>query len=241
MPLSGRVFLIAGATSGIGLASSREVIRRGGHVFGIGRRSEHPLDGVEGYHAVTMDLEERASFDGLRRLVAQNSGISDVVCSIGRGAGAIGDFEQLAMASIEAAMSVNLLAPLRFLRATLPHLRRKESGDVFVLGSEASLRGAKRGSIYAGAKFALRGIVQSLRAEYARFGVRVVGVYPGMTRTSFFDDLDFEPGDDDSHAILPEDIANLIADIAASADHFIVDELVITPRQHVIQSKKRKP
>ena len=45
MPLSGRVFLIAGATSGIGLALSREVIRRGAHVFGIGRRSEHPLKG----------------------------------------------------------------------------------------------------------------------------------------------------------------------------------------------------
>ena len=104
------------------------------------------------------------------------------------------------------------------MRATLPHLRRKGSGDVFVLGSEASLRGAKRGSIYAGAKFALRGIVQSLRAEYARFGVRVVGVYPGMTRTSFFDELDFEPGEDDGHAILPEDIGNLISDVAASAD-----------------------
>ena len=74
MPLSGRVFLIAGATSGIGLALSREVIRRGAHVFGIGRRSEHPLEGVEGYESVTMDLEEKSSFESLRRLVAQNSG-----------------------------------------------------------------------------------------------------------------------------------------------------------------------
>ena len=239
MPLSGRVFIIAGATSGIGLAVSREVIRRGAHVFGIGRRSEHPLEGVEGYEPVTMDLEEKSSFEALRRLIAQNSGISDVVCSIGRGAGAIGDFEQLNMGAIEASMNVNLLAPLRFLRATLPHLRRKGSGDVFVLGSEASLRGAKRGSIYAGAKFALRGIVQSLRAEYARFGVRVVGVYPGMTRTSFFDELDFGPGEDDGHAILPEDIGGLISDVAASADRLIVDELVLSPRQHVIRSKPR--
>ena len=72
------------------------------------------------------------------------------------GAGAIGDFEQLNMGAIEASMNVNLLAPLRF-EGDPPHLRRKGSGDVFVLGSEASLRGAKRGSIYAGAKFALRG------------------------------------------------------------------------------------
>ena len=114
MPLSGRVFLIAGATSGIGLALSREAIRRGAHVFGIGRRSEHPLEGVEGYESVTMDLEEKSSFESLRRLIAQNSGISDVVCSIGRGVGAIGDFEQLNMGAIEASMNVNLLAPLRF-------------------------------------------------------------------------------------------------------------------------------
>ena len=45
MPLSGRVFLIAGATSGIGLALSREVIRRGAHVFGIGRRLNTPWKG----------------------------------------------------------------------------------------------------------------------------------------------------------------------------------------------------
>ena len=61
-----------------------------------------------------MDLEEKSSFESLRRLVAQNSGISDVVCSIGRGTGAIGDFEQLNMGAIEASMNVNLLAPLRF-------------------------------------------------------------------------------------------------------------------------------
>ena len=239
MPLSGRVFLVAGATSGIGLACSREIIRRGGHVFGIGRRTDHPLDGGESYQKVVMDLENPTSFDELRRLIAQNSSISDLVCAVGRGVGAIGDFEQLSMQAIEASLNVNLVAPLRFMRATLPHLRKMEGGDVFVLGSEASLRGAKRGSIYASAKFALRGLVQSLRAEYARSGVRVVGVYPGMTRTEFFDSLDFEPGDDDSHAILPEDIALLIADVAASADRLVVDELILSPRQHVIKSKRR--
>ena len=240
MPLSGRVFLIAGATSGIGLASSREIIRRGGYVFGIGRRSAHPLEDVESYQKVVMDLEDSESFEELRRLLSQNSSISDIICAVGRGVGAIGDFEQLSMETIESSLNVNLVAPLRFMRATLPHLRRAEGGDVFVLGSEASLRGAKRGSIYASAKFALRGLVQSLRAEYARFGVRVVGVYPGMTRTEFFDLLDFEPGDDDAHAILPEDIALLIADVAASADRLVVDELILSPRQHVIKSKRRK-
>ena len=239
MPLSGRVFLVAGATSGIGLACSREIIRRGGHVFGIGRRAEHPLESSEAYHKVVMDLEEKASFDQLRRLLAQNSSISDIICAVGRGAGAIGDFEQLSMQTIEASLNVNLVAPLRLMRATLPHLRKLEGGDVFVLGSEASLRGAKRGSIYASAKFALRGLVQSLRAEYARFGVRVVGVYPGMTRTEFFDSLDFEPGDGDAHAIQPEDIALLIADVAATADRLVVDELVLSPRQHVIKTKRR--
>ena len=135
MPLSGRVFLIAGATSGIGLAVAREVMRRGGHVFGIGRRAEHPLDGADGYQPVIMDLEDKSAFDSLKRLVAQNSAISDLVCSVGRGVGAIGDFEQLSMSAVESSLDGNLRAPLRFLRATLPHLRRKEAGDVFVLGS----------------------------------------------------------------------------------------------------------
>ena len=58
MPLSGRVFLVAGATSGIGLACSREIIRRGGHVFGIGRRTEHPLDDLESCLLYTSDAAD---------------------------------------------------------------------------------------------------------------------------------------------------------------------------------------
>lgn len=238
MPLSGRIFLVAGATSGIGKACAEEVMRRGGHVFGIGRRREHPLQDYEAYTPVVLDLTRPEALTALKQLLMQNSEMSDVICCVGGGRGAIGDYEQLKMVDIESAVSLNLLAPMRLLRAMLPHLRKRESGDVFMVGSEASLKGAKRGSVYAATKFAIRGLNQSLRAEYARYGVRVVGVYPGMTRTPFFDELDFEPGDDDAHALSPTDIAHVIVDAAVMPERVIIDEIVLSPRLHVIQTKK---
>ena len=58
MPLSGQ-FHNYRCDKRYWLAVSREAIRRGAHVFGIGRRSEISLEGVEGYESATMDLEEK--------------------------------------------------------------------------------------------------------------------------------------------------------------------------------------
>ncbi len=240
MPLSGRIFVVAGATSGIGKSCAEEVMRRGGHVFGIGRRADHPLSGYEAYTPVQMDLTQSDAIQELKRLLMQNSEISDVICCVGGGVGAIGDYEQLKMTDIEDAVTLNVVAPMRLLRVVLPHLRKRESGDVFIVGSEASLRGAKRGSVYAATKFAIRGLTQSLRAEYARYCVRVIGVYPGMTRTPFFEELDFEPGSEEAHALMPEDIAVVIADAAVAPERVVMDEIVLSPRLHVIQSKRKQ-
>ena len=71
-----------------------------------------------------------------------------------------------------------------------------------LIGSEAALAGGARGAVYSATKFALRGFCQSLRQESAAAGIRVTLINPGMVRTDFFDQLDFEPGEDLAHAIV---------------------------------------
>ena len=62
----------------------------------------------------------------------------------------------------------------------------EKHGHIIVLGSEAALRGAKKGSIYAASKFALRGFLQALREEVSSSGIRITLINPGMVRTTFF-------------------------------------------------------
>jgi NADP-dependent 3-hydroxy acid dehydrogenase YdfG len=99
------------------------------------------------------------------------------------------------------------------------------------------LTGGKEGSVYCASKFGLRGFAQSLRLECAKSEIRVSLINPGAVRTAFFDDLHFEPGDRAENAIQPEDVAATVLSILAMRGGTVVDEINLSPRKRVWQSK----
>ena len=122
----------------------------------------------------------------------------------------------------------------------VPAMKRRKRGDLIFIGSEAALSGGRKGAVYAAAKFALRGLAQSLRQECAGSGVRVALVNPGMTRTAFFDGLDFGPGEQSGHAILAEDVAEVVSSVLAMRPGTVIDEVNLSPLQKVVRFRKRK-
>ena len=106
------------------------------------------------------------------------------------------------------------------------------------MGSEAARTGGKRGAVYSAAKFGLRGLAQSLRQECAASGVRVSIVNPGMVKTAFFDELDFQPGDAPDNYILPEDVARAVLAILETRTGTVVDEINLSPQKKVIRFPK---
>ena len=62
-------------------------------------------------------------------------------------------------------------------------------------------------------------------------------IQPGMVRTPFYDSLGFEPGEDDSQAILPEDIAEMVELILKMRAGTVCDEIVLSPMKKVVQKK----
>ena len=67
--------------------------------------------------------------------------------------------------------------------------------------------------------------------------MRVMGVYPGMVRTPFFDSQSFEPGPDETHALAPEDVAEVVMTMLALPRNAVVDEVEMTPLKKVISRK----
>ena len=122
-------------------------------------------------------------------------------------------------------------------RAVVPYFKKQGRGDLLFTGSEASLRGAARGTLYCAAKFGMRGMTQSLRQECSRNGIRVMGIYPGMVRTPFFDELSFEPGADVDNAIAPEDVAKVVSTMLSLPRSTVIDEVELTPLKKVIAKK----
>ena len=82
-------------------------------------------------------------------------------------------------------METNFFGPLRLIQSTLPHLRAQRSGTIVNISSVAGFDGLPTCGLYAGSKFALEGLSESLSRELVPFGIRVLIVEPGGFRTNF--------------------------------------------------------
>jgi 3-hydroxy acid dehydrogenase/malonic semialdehyde reductase len=235
MPHLKRTALITGASSGIGAAIATALLREHWRVVGIARNfSKFAPDGD--FHPESLDLADLDDLpERLSVLSARHPAVDAVI--LGAGQGRFGSLEEFSYAQIRALTDLNFTSQAYVVRAFLPLLKRRGGGNLVFIGSEAALRGSRKGSVYCAGKFALRGFAQALREECGKSGVRVAVINPGMVKTPFFDGLDFEPGADESHYLTPEDVAEaalLVLNARASA---VIDEINLSPRNRVVRFK----
>ena len=231
------LIVISGSNSGIGLAMAREMLDRRYAVLGLVKdAATDPLQHRE-YRQEKVDLSDAdglpdriteivRTLDGPVRALVNNAGI-----------GRMGFLEQLSVKDIRLVMDTNFLSHAIVTRAFLPLLKRQGSGDIVFTGSESALSGGRQGSIYCASKFAIRGFAQSLREECGKSGVRVSLINPGAVRTPFFDDLHFEPGEDEDNAIAPEDVAAALAMALEARPGAVLDEINLSPLNQVWRKK----
>ena len=108
------------------------------------------------------------------------------------------------------------------------------------MGSEAGVVGKKKSTLYSAAKFGLRGFAQALRDEVSSNDIRVCLINPGMVRSSFFNKLDFYPGENHENAIETFDVAASAIDILMMRRGTVVDEVNLSPIKKMIVFDKKK-
>ena len=129
----------------------------------------------------------------LKQILTNHPQINCLISNAGYGN--FGPLENYSTLQINKFLSTNLTSHLVITKHLLPHFKRNKMGDIIFIGSEAGLSGAKNGSLYCTAKFGLKGFSEALSKDVVNNNIRVSIINPGMVRTGFFENLNFEPGD----------------------------------------------
>lgn len=228
-----RTVLVTGASSGIGLAIVKKLLQQGHQVVAVSRT----IQTMAGLTAVQLDLSRLQDLPPqLKQLAKDYPDIDAVIFAAGMGQ--FGSLEEFSYSQIETLMNVNFTSQVFLTRALIPVLKRKKRADLIYIGSEAALKGSRKGAIYCASKFALRGFTQALREECSNSGVRVCLLNPGMVKTPFFDKLNFAHGDHESNYLLPEDIAEAVDYVMNARTQIVIDEIILNPLNKVVKFKK---
>lgn len=185
MELRDRVVLVTGASSGIGRALALALSREGANVGLVARRRER-LEEVAAALAtpgivLAGDVTDDAFCASAVETLAGRFGRLDVAIA-NAGVSMNAPFEKTDPAVLRRLLDVNYFGAVHLARHALPHLERARGSLVFI-SSVVGKRGFPTRSGYAAAKFAVQGLFESLRAEWAGRGVHVGIVCPGFTDT----------------------------------------------------------
>ncbi|MDP9342801.1 MAG: SDR family NAD(P)-dependent oxidoreductase [Actinomycetota bacterium] len=188
MDLRGAGCLVTGASSGIGRATALRLAAAGARIVALGR-SRPALDEVAARTSGTAVVADLTDPDALGRAVQEARdavGAIDVLVN-NAGEGWAGRFEEMDPADAERLVAVNLLAPIRLVRAVLPDMVQRRRGAIVNVSSIAGHVGVGEEAVYAATKAALITLSESLRDELRGSGVSVGVVSPGVIETPFFE------------------------------------------------------
>jgi NAD(P)-dependent dehydrogenase (short-subunit alcohol dehydrogenase family) len=241
--LAGQVAIVTGASSGLGRAAARRLANDGAKVSLLARDAGG-LTGVQqeitvgGRTALALpaDLAKPAAADAAVRRTVAEWGRVDILINAA-GTDVPGPIEEISVTDWDRVIAVNLRAPFLLSRAAFRHMRAAGGGTIVNVSSVAGLRGWANAAAYCAAKFGLTGFTQALAAEGKPHNIRACVLYPGAMDTSWGtwgahqrDSSGPLPSARPAEeALPPEQVAELIAWIAAAPPAMTVPQVIVTP------------
>lgn len=234
--IAGKHAIITGGSRGIGLATAEALGRRGSRVSLLARNEDTLEQAAEGLRGAgvtvataAVDVADQSAVEDAVAAVTAELGPCDVLVTCA-GASRPGRFLELDDEVFRRLMDVNYFGTLHAIRAVAPSMAERGTGSVVGVSSTAGLLGVYGYTAYGASKFAVRGMLESLRQELRPHGVQVACAYPADVDTDMLrEEAVYKPAETAALAgtidpIPPERVAAaIVRGIETGAGHITSD------------------
>ncbi|MCP0913674.1 SDR family oxidoreductase [Legionella sp. 27cVA30] len=219
------LILITGASSGIG-ASAARLFAQVGFPLGLLARNIHALHALNLKESICIETDV-TDFNAFQRAVQQaEEKYGPVDCLINNaGFGKTGDFDTLTQQEHERMVHVNLLGVIHGMETVLPGMKSRRSGTIINISSLADRHSRPQLATYAASKAAVKSLSESLRAAYAKFGIRICNFSPAKVKTPLLMQSNLH----DEQVIPVDEIAKMLLWIYEQPKSICIRDIVIAP------------
>jgi 3-oxoacyl-[acyl-carrier protein] reductase len=190
MEILNSTFLITGGSAGIGKASAKLIIEKGGKVAITGRDEKRLNDTAKkiGAYPIHADAANEKDVEKTYDLFLKE--FKKLDCLVNN-AGIGGEWQEvwdLTLEDFQKVYSVNVFGAAMMAKSASQIFKKQKYGNIVNISSTAGVKGFQNGTVYASSKFALRGMTECWRTELRKYNVRVILINPSEVLTAFGED-----------------------------------------------------
>lgn len=230
-----KIAILTGASRGIGLAVAKRLISLDYRVYGIARSFENTQFLHENFIPMECDVLDTNKLMQLIESIRNNEPQIDLLVN-NAGVGYFGPHEQLKVKDIQTMIRTNLEAPIILCRLLLRDLK-KSRGTIISISSVTAKHASTHGCAYSASKAGLSHFFISLFEEVRKYGVKVTTIHPDITKSSFYDKLDFTYENGPDTVLLDEQIADAVEYVLGNRNNIVVNDITIRPQKNRIRRK----
>ncbi len=233
--LSDKVAAVTGAASGIGLECAKAFLAAGARVVLIDRAEDKLRDlcAELGPRAIPLvvNLTDPGSVEGMMPQILAAAGQLDIFHA-NAGSYVGGEVADGDPDAWDRMLNLNINAAFRSVRAVLPHMVERRTGDIVMTSSIAGLVPVVWEPIYTASKHAVQAFIHTVRRQVMKHGIRVGGVAPGPVVTALLDDWPKAKLDDaiaTGSVMEPKEVADAVLFMVTRPRNVVIRDLVIVP------------